>query len=150
MTNKNIIILVVILAAALGFLAFSVYFYMSRQGTVEIVETPSVSERATVAPTAQVNYTEGWAKVFGDARLAMDPQICSQLATSAEVRDCADKINLLIAYRDQDLNKCRAIFNAQLRDSCFINLGNSLDVDYCKHLSTQEFQQACQEEFLAQ
>ena len=149
MMNKNVIILVVVLVVALGFLAFSVYFYMSRQGSVEIVETPVAGERTTT-PTAQVDYTDSWAKVFGDARVAMDPQICSQLATSAEVRDCADKINLLIAYRDQDLNKCRSIFNAQFRDSCFINLGISLGVDYCKHLSTQEIQQACQEEFLAQ
>lgn len=147
MINKNVIILVIALVVALGFLAFSVYFYMSRQGAVEIVETPVTGERTTT-PTTQVTYTEGWAKIFGDARLAMDPQICSQLATSAEVRDCADKINLLIAYHDQDLNKCRAIFNAQLRDSCFINLGNSLGADYCKHLSTQAAQQACQEESL--
>jgi len=149
MMNRNIIILIAVLAVALGFLAFSVYFYMSRQGTVEMVETPIVGERATT-PTADVSYTDSWAQVFGEARVAMDPQVCSQLATSAEVRDCADKINLLIAYRDQSLNKCRAIFNAQLRDSCFINLGNALNADYCKHLSTQEAQQACQEEFLAQ
>jgi len=149
MMNKNIIILVVLLVVALAFLAFSIYFYMSRQGTVEIVEAPIAGDRTTT-PTTEVDYTDSWAQVFGDARLAMDPQICSQLATSAEVRDCADKIHLLIAYRDQDLNTCRAIFNAQLRDSCFINLGNSLGIDYCKHLSTEEAQQACQEESLAQ
>jgi len=149
MTNKTtIIILVVVLVLALGFLTFSVYFYMSRQGQVEVVEQPTSTRPATGGstgtPSAPLQTSVNYSQVFGEARLAMDPERCGALPTSDEVRDCADKINLLIAYRDRDMNSCRGIYDAMLRDSCYVNIGNQLGKSYCKYLSDQELKASCE------
>lgn len=135
------------LILAIGFLTFSVIFYLNRQADVRVeapqpsTQTPSRPQPSTQTPP--VSYSEGWQKVFGEARVAMDADICQRLATTEEVRDCADKIHLLIAYRDQDINKCRSIFSPDLRDTCYINLGTNLNVDFCKFLSNEEARQEC-------
>ncbi len=148
MTNKTtIIILVVILVLALGFLSFSIYFYMTKRGGMEVVEQP-ITRPITqpTQPSVPVITSESFNKVFGDARAAMDPEICSQLATSDEVRNCADKVNLLIAYQGRDISLCRGVFDTQLRDSCYVNLGLSLGVQYCKYLTDPALKQSCEED----
>jgi hypothetical protein len=146
MTNKTIIILVVILVLALGLLSFSVYYYMTKRGETEVVEQPAPQPITSqpIQPSVPAVISENFNKVFGDARAAMDPEICSQLATSAEVRDCTDKVNLLIAYRGRDISLCRGVFNDRLRDGCYVNLGLSLGIEYCKYLTDPLLQQSCE------
>jgi hypothetical protein len=147
MRNYKNIILILVLIIALGFLVFSVGFYLKKRS--EVVVAPESqgagSEVKTPVAAGQITYSEDWARGFGEARVAMDPEKCGIIAGAAERRDCQDKINLLLAYRDNDMNSCRAIFEVNLRDNCYTNLGLRLGADYCSYLSDAAVRKTCEE-----
>ena len=146
MMNYKNILLIGGLVLALGFLAFSVGFFIMRRGEVTVISQPkTTAQPVTTAEQEPITYTEDWKDAFGKARTAMDPEKCNTISDSAARRDCQDKINLLLAYKKQDINACRAIFDADLRDSCYVNLGTTLGIDYCLYVTTEEMKQACEE-----
>lgn len=145
MNYKNIL-LIGGLVLALGFLAFSVGFFILRRGEVTVVSEPTATTQPTTTTELEpVTYTEEWKDAFGKARTAMDPEKCNTISDTAARQDCQDKINLLLAYKKQDINACRAIFEADLRDSCYVNLGSALGIDYCLYVTTEEMKRACEE-----
>ncbi|MBU0648788.1 hypothetical protein KJ969_01615 [Patescibacteria group bacterium] len=144
MTNYKNIILIVVLILALGFLAFSVGFYFYKRSQTLSPENNGFSSQPQEAGQGSaVIYTADWDEAFGQARAAMDPDKCSVIVDAAVKRDCQDKINLLIAYQDDDINICRAIFGTDIRDTCYMNLGAKLGIDYCSYLSGAQAAESC-------
>lgn len=151
MRNYKNIILIVVLVLALGFLIFSIGFYMTKRSQVAVKEEPTVTQpesQPTQPPAGPVAFTDEWSRAFSGARLAMDPAKCGAISDALGRQDCQDKVNLLIAYRDNDMGRCRAVVGASLRDSCYINLGFKLDIDYCDYLSDEISKKSCQDEQL--
>jgi len=144
MMNYQNKILIIVLVLALSFLAFSIGFYFYKRSQTSSPEDNGLSPQSQEASqSSPATYAADWDEAFGQARAAMDPNKCNVVVDVVARRDCQDKINLLIAYQDGDINICRAIFGTDIRDTCYINLGAKLGIDYCSYLSGAQAAESC-------
>lgn len=149
MMDKKAIILIIVLVIALGFLGFSVYFYMTRSSQVVDVrpEAPGGAEAGGsngVKPVEEVRL-EGWEEVMFQARINQDPSMCGLITDALAKGECEDGVNILIASSKNDINLCRSISSSQTRDTCYRTLGTRNGINFCEYLTIRENREACQE-----